>query len=63
MAAMASGTLMKMKSVRRDLHEQSNTCALYGPVFEQRGNRVNRAGRGIHRLADTPPGSLSALVQ
>lgn len=30
-AAMASGALMKMKSVRRDAHEQSNTCVLHGP--------------------------------
>ncbi|MGA2981150.1 MAG: hypothetical protein ABSD76_16290 [Terriglobales bacterium] len=29
-AAMASGALMKMKSVRRDPHEQSNTCVLHG---------------------------------
>jgi len=30
-AAMASGALMKMKWVRRDAHEQSNTCVLHGP--------------------------------
>jgi protein-L-isoaspartate(D-aspartate) O-methyltransferase len=29
-AAMASGALMKMKSVRRDAHEQSDTCVLHG---------------------------------
>ncbi len=29
-AAMAGGALMKMKSVRRDAHEQSDTCVLHG---------------------------------
>jgi protein-L-isoaspartate(D-aspartate) O-methyltransferase len=28
--ALASGTLMKMKSVRRDAHEQTDTCVLHG---------------------------------
>jgi protein-L-isoaspartate(D-aspartate) O-methyltransferase len=28
--AMAGGTLMKTKSVRRDPHEQSDTCLLHG---------------------------------
>ena len=29
-AAMSGGALMKMKSVRRDAHEQSDTCVLHG---------------------------------
>jgi len=29
-AAITSGALMKMKSVRRDTHEQSDTCVLHG---------------------------------
>jgi hypothetical protein len=29
-AAMTSGALMKMKSVRRDAHEQADTCLIHG---------------------------------
>jgi protein-L-isoaspartate(D-aspartate) O-methyltransferase len=29
--AMATGTLMRMRSLRRDVHESCDTCALHGP--------------------------------
>jgi protein-L-isoaspartate(D-aspartate) O-methyltransferase len=30
-ASMTNGSLMKMKSLRRDTHEQADTCVLHGP--------------------------------
>jgi protein-L-isoaspartate(D-aspartate) O-methyltransferase len=31
--SLTSGSLMKLKSVRRDRHEPTETCAVHGPDF------------------------------